>query len=169
MKFSITAIIAATGSLVAAAPTPSSTDAPSFSEVPSSVESSFGVPTEAIIGQFSFDADEYPLLTVYEDRRYIILLNSTIMEEAYASLNSGNEKRDAEAEAKWGWLRFFPGEPFVKRDAEADAEAKWGWLRFFPGEPFVKRDADAEAKWGWLRFYPGEPFVKREVEADLEG
>ncbi|PVH16760.1 uncharacterized protein CXQ87_004312 [Candidozyma duobushaemuli] len=189
MKFSTTAIIAAAASLVSAAPAPS----PTVSAVPSAVESSFGVPTEAIIGQFSFDSDEYPLSVTYGDRRYVILLNSTIMEQAYASLPGDKQKREAEAawgwlrfmpgepfvkrdaeadaEAEWGWLRFMPGEPFVKRDAEADAEAEWGWLRFMPGEPFVKRDAeaDAEAEWGWLRFMPGEPFVKREVEADLEG
>lgn len=136
MKFSTTAIFAAAASLVSAAPAAS----PTTSAVPSAVESSFGVPTEAIIGQFSFDSDEYPLSVVYGDHRYIVLVNSTIMDQAYASLS--NDKTKREAEAGWGWLRFAPGEPFVKRDAEA--EAGWGWLRFAPGEPFVKREVKAD-------------------------
>lgn len=136
MKFSTTAIIAAVASLVSTAPAPSTTT----STGSSAVESSFGVPTEAIIGQFSFDSDEYPLSVVYGGHRYVVLVNSTIMDQAYSSLS--NEKTKREAEAGWGWLRFAPGEPFVKRDAEA--EAGWGWLRFAPGEPFVKREVDAD-------------------------
>lgn len=171
MKFSTTAVLAACTAAATAAPaaTPSAS-APSAvaSSSQSSTPGTYDVPREAIIGQFSFDDDEYPLVTSHDNHNYVVLLNTTIVKQAYEDLENDKGKRDA----KWGWLHFWTGQPFVKRDAEADA--KWGWLHFWTGQPFVKRDADAnaEAKWGWLHFWTGQPFVKREEEepeADIVG
>lgn len=159
MKFSL-ATVAAFASVALAAPAASNTDA----EVSSALEAAFAIPTEAIIGQFSFDSDEFPIVTWDENHPYVVVLNSTIMDAAYKDLESGNVKRDAEA--KWGWIKYWPGQPFVKRDAEAEADAKWGWIKYWPGQPFVKRDA--EAKWGWIKYWPGQPFVKRDADADAK-
>lgn len=124
MRFSIiaTALSAATASAASSTTTSSS----------ASASPEFDIPREAIIGQYGLNSDEYPLVTSQNNKTTVVLLNTTVVKEAYEELESGKGKRDA----KWGWLHFWTGQPFVKRDADA----KWGWLHFWTGQPFVKRD-----------------------------
>lgn len=148
MKFINTLLLTLAASVVSAAPT--------------ATDGSFAVPTEAILGKIDLAADEFPFLVSDGEHTSVVLLNSTVMDEAYSTVT----KRDAEP---WGWIRFFPGQPIGKREAEAEA-SPWGWIRFFPGQPIGKREADAEAEpWGWIKFFPGQPIGKRDAVAEPWG
>lgn len=177
MKFLPTVLFALATSYVAAAPAYTSD------------EEVLAAPTEAIIGQFSLSSDEYPVIVSQNEQTYIVLLNSTIMDEAYADTTKRDakwgwirfrkgqpvNKREAEADAKWGWIRFRKGQPVNKRDAGADAEAyaeaeadAYETSEYEIGEPAAKRDAEADAKWGWIRFRKGQPVNKREADAEAK-
>lgn len=145
MKFFNTLLLALTASVVSAAPTATTDD------------DSVTIPSEAIVGQFSLAPEEYPVFVHQNDTSFVLLLNSTVLDEAYSS----NSKRDAEA---WGWIKFRPGQPINKREADA---SPWGWIKFRPGQPINKREADA-SPWGWIKFRPGQPINKREAEADAD-
>ncbi|KAL3229638.1 Mating factor alpha [Nakaseomyces bracarensis] len=128
------------------------------------------VPSEAIIGYIDFGgADDIAILPFQNSTDSgLLFVNTTIYNQAtVAAGGKPLKKRDAEAEA-WHWLRFRPGQPLYKREAEAEAAAEaWHWLRFRPGQPLYKREAEAEAEaWHWLRFRPGQPLYKREADAE---
>lgn len=86
------------------------------------------IPQEAIIGHFTLEDDVFPFFTEEKGNRFIVMVNSSIAEQAYHEDGEKMHKRDA----KWGWLKYRPGQPICKRDA------KWGWLKYRPGQPIAK-------------------------------
>lgn len=152
MKLSFAFLAAAAAVFVSAAPTADVTDS-----------NDIVFPTEAVLGKFELAKDEIPIYVGEGDESYIVLLNSTIVDLAFAdvSSSSSNAKREAEA---WGWVRYRVGQIQAKREAEADP---WGWVKYRVGQIQAKRDADA-SPWGWVKYRVGQIQAKRDANADAD-
>lgn len=177
MKIS-TIVLATLTALVSAAP------------VPTNATDLQAIPSEAIIGYVPIGIDEVGFVSQADEGAVFYLLNTTLLEAAFASEDDTVAKRwdwvglrpfqpqfkredaaDSEVEKRWDWVGLRPFQPQFKREDAEDAEVvekRWFWSSPKPFTPVFKREDDEVSKrWDWVGLRPFQPQFKREdVEED---